>query len=145
MEYYESIKAFHLIFIIIWISTLVYLPRLLMFHQEAIQDQNHALIQKLQREETLLYRYVMSLSFMIAFGLGITLITLNSGLFASGWWLYLKFFFLSILGTIHHICLVYMKELQEEKLIAVLKLKALPIATLFFISLLVFVTLTKMF
>ena len=144
MEYYEYIKSIHLIAIFIWISMLVYLPKLLSYHYEALKSNNDSLIVKLKAEEKTIYRYVASIAFVIAVVSGISLIMANKSLLSSGIWIYLKFFLISVLAIIHHLCRIYMIELQNKvKTINKKIFDWLSYSTLFLISLITFFTLVK--
>lgn len=114
MEYYELIKTLHLISIILWVSALIYFPRLLSHHLYALQMQNDDLVQKIKKEEKIIYMYVMTLSFLFALAFGVYMISVDKTLLSSGIWIYLKFFFISLLAIINHIYKIYMKELDKN-------------------------------
>jgi len=145
MEHYEMIKALHLISIFIWISMLVYLPKLISFRLVALKSGNISLIEKIKKEEKTIYRYVASPAFVLAVGLGISLVMLNKDLLSTGFWIYIKFFFISILAIIHHWCKIYMLELDKNKTDINEKVfDYLSSTTLLLISVIILVTLVKM-
>jgi len=139
------IKALHLISIFIWISMLVYLPKLISFRLVALKSGNISLIEKIKKEEKTIYRYVASPAFVLAVGLGISLVMLNKDLLSTGFWIYIKFFFISILAIIHHWCKIYMLELDKNKTDINEKVfDYLSSTTLLLISVIILVTLVKM-
>lgn len=113
MEYLEYIKSIHLISIIIWIIGLVYLLKVLYFHQAQLKTNVNSQ-EKLIKEEVFVYRYVMSTSFLSAILFGCLLIVFNKSLLQTGMWIYIKFFFISILAIIHHLCKIYMIKLKDN-------------------------------
>ncbi|WP_417333506.1 CopD family protein [Halarcobacter sp.] len=142
MHYYEFIKAFHLISIIIWFSSSIYLLKTLFFHKSLLKIKDLQLIKKLEQKEIFIYRYVSSLSFVFAVTFGIVLIVQNSALLQSGYWIYTKFFFISLLAIAHHYIRVFMDELFSTEL------KAFEYLILFIVivlSIVIFLTITKLF
>ncbi|RXK01852.1 hypothetical protein CRV02_05920 [Arcobacter sp. CECT 8989] len=142
MHYYELIKAFHLISIIIWFSSSIYLLKTLFFHKSLLEIKELQIIKKLKQKEIFIYRYVSSFSFVFAVILGVVLIAQNSALLQSGYWIYTKFFFISLLAIVHHYIRVFIDELISTKL------KAFEYLILFIVivlSIVIFLTITKLF
>ncbi len=147
MEYYEFIKALHLISIILWISMLIYFPRLLIHHLDIVHLENTLILKDIKKEEKIIYRYIMSLGFILAVTCGISLIIINKSLLESGIWIYLKFFLISILAIIHHLYKIYMRELtSNESNIKITKkrLNFLSISSFGIFSMICFLSIMKM-
>jgi putative membrane protein len=147
MEYYDYIKSLHLISIILWISMLIYFPRLLSHHLDALHFNNDVLVNSIKEEEKIIYRYIMSLAFVFAVISGIFLIVFNKALLSSGIWIYLKFFLISILAIIHHIYRIYMVKLNKNLLdikVNKKRLNYLSYSSFIIISFICFLTIVKM-
>ncbi len=98
-EYYEWIKAFHLIFVISWMSGLFYLPRLFVYHSELQPgSQEDKLFQTMERK---LMKIIMlpAMILTIIFGLWLAQIY---GLKNLGGWFHTKMTIVLIMLYFHH-------------------------------------------
>lgn len=107
MKYYSVILSFHLISIIIWVSSLVYLQRLVLL-QTNIKNK------VLSDEAFFIYKRFANISFLTTVIFGCLLIVFNKSLLESGFWIYLKFFFISLIMIIHHLCKINLKQLENN-------------------------------
>lgn len=98
-EYYDWIKAFHLIFVISWMVGLFYLPRLFVYHTEIIPGSNEDKI--FQKMEKNLLRIIMNPAMILSFILGLFLAHVY-GYKNLGGWFHLKFTLVLILVFFHH-------------------------------------------
>jgi putative membrane protein len=93
MTYY-ILLSFHLLAVIIWVSSLLYLYGL-------------SLLQKDQKDKTLIdkalefYKRVSNPALLVTVVLGVTLLVLNKGLLETGFWIYIKFFLTSLMILLH--------------------------------------------
>jgi putative membrane protein len=101
MEYYNYIKALHLIFVITWFAGLFYIPRLFIYHIEANA--------KPQTEKEILINQFK----ILATGFAIFLFVLNPGLINFEW-MKVKLVFVFILILYHIKTHMIYKELQND-------------------------------
>ncbi len=102
MNTYLLFKSIHLIAVISWMAGLLYLPRIFVYHSEAIQNnKSEDLISVFKVMERRLFIYIMNPAMIFSWIFGIFLIhTIGIGNF-SFLWLQLKLVFVVIL-TIYH-------------------------------------------
>ncbi len=102
MNTYLLFKSIHLIAVISWMAGLLYLPRIFVYHSEAIRDnKSKDLIETFKVMERRLFIYIMNPAMIISWIFGILLIhTIGMDNFAF-LWLQLKLAFVIIL-TIYH-------------------------------------------
>ena len=115
-EYYNYIKALHLIFVITWFAGLFYIPRLFIYHTEASL--------KSEPEKTILSRQLKVMTRRLWF-----IITWPSAILASffaGWllilipewleqgWMQVKLIFVGLLFLYHLKCHQLFKQLQRD-------------------------------
>ena len=105
MNIYLLFKSIHLIAVISWMAGLLYLPRIFVYHSEAIQNnKSEDLISVFKVMERRLFIYIMNPAMIFSWIFGIFLIhTIGIGNF-SFLWLQLKLVFVIIL-TIYHLFL----------------------------------------
>ena len=106
MNTYLLFKSIHLIAVISWMAGLLYLPRIFVYHSEAIQNnKSEDLMSTFKVMERRLFIYIMNPAMIVSWIFGILLIyTIGMENFGS-LWLQLKLFFVIIL-TIYHIFLL---------------------------------------
>lgn len=144
MQYYYLVLAFHLISILIWISALTYLSRLMIIHTQALGNQNIQLCESIKKEENFIFNTLIHSGFYFAITFGVILIYLNNAILASGVWFYVKLFFISLLIIVHHLCKIYMNQLNKNEFIKKDSfLTWFSFLPLIIGSLIVLVTLTK--
>lgn len=75
MDYYHWIEAFHIIFVIMWMAGMLYLPRLYVYHANVkLKSENDQLLQVMEKR---LLRYIMNPAMLFALTLGITLMIIR--------------------------------------------------------------------
>ena len=102
MNTYLLFKSIHLIAVISWMAGLLYLPRIFVYHSEAVRDnKSEDLMSTFKVMERRLFVYIMNPAMIVSWIFGILLIhtigTDNFGFL----WLQLKLIFVIIL-TIYH-------------------------------------------
>ena len=102
MNTYLLFKAIHLIAVISWMAGLLYLPRIFVYHSEAIADNKpEDLMSTFKVMERRLFIYIMNPAMIASWFFGVLLIH-TIGIDNFGFlWLQLKFLFVVIL-TIYH-------------------------------------------
>jgi putative membrane protein len=102
MNTYLLFKSIHLIAVISWMAGLLYLPRIFVYHSEAVRDnKSEDLMSTFKVMERKLFVYIMNPAMIVSWIFGILLIHIigmdNFGFL----WLQLKLIFVIIL-TIYH-------------------------------------------
>ena len=102
MNAYLLFKSIHLIAVISWMVGLLYLPRIFVYHSEAVRDnKSEDLMSTFKVMERRLFTYIMNPAMIVSWIFGILLIhTIGMDNFGS-LWLQLKLVFVIIL-TIYH-------------------------------------------
>ena len=102
MNTYLLFKSIHLIAVISWMAGLLYLPRIFVYHSDAVQNnKSEDLMSTFKIMERRLFIYIMNPAMIVSWIFGVLLIhTIGIDNFAS-LWLQLKLFFVIIL-TIYH-------------------------------------------
>ena len=102
MNTYLLFKSIHLIAVISWMAGLLYLPRIFVYHSEAVQNnKSEDLTSIFKVMESRLFVYIMNPAMIVSWIFGVLLLhTIGMNNFGS-LWLQLKLFFVIIL-TIYH-------------------------------------------
>ena len=102
MNTYLFFKSIHLIAVISWMAGLLYLPRIFVYHSEAVQNnKSEDLMSTFKIMERRLFIYIMNPAMILSWIFGVLLIhTIGIDNFSS-FWLQLKLLFVIIL-TIYH-------------------------------------------
>lgn len=111
---YLWIKAFHLMSIVTWFAAMFYLPRLYVYHAMARDKGEYASMDTFMVMERKLYRGIMTPSMVAVLLLGALLVWLNPVLMSQGW-LHAKLALVVALVAYHHVCLIYLKQLAEDR------------------------------
>lgn len=98
-DIYLWILAFHIIAVMFWMAGMYYLPRLFVYHAEAMErDEPFAMFEVMEKN---LLRIIMTPAMIVAWILGVCLI-LRSGFWESaGIWLHVKMSLVLILTGYH--------------------------------------------
>ena len=104
MNYYLLFKSLHLITVISWMTGLLYLPRIFVYHAENNTEKNTSEIFKIM-ERRLMF-YIMTPAMILSWFFGIFLILINEISLNSNLWIQAKLF-LVVLLTIYHLFLGY--------------------------------------
>ena len=103
MEYYNYIKALHLIFVVTWFAGLFYIPRLFIYHIEAshkTKDEAQILIPQLKLMSRRLWYIITWPSAILTLLFALWLLVLNPGLLTQQWML-IKLGFVGLLFVYH--------------------------------------------
>ena len=83
MNLYLLFKSLHLVSVISWMAGLLYLPRIFVYHSEAIHDSQKDIFKTMERK---LYNYIMMPAMLLSWLFGILLIhSLGFTVFAELW------------------------------------------------------------
>jgi putative membrane protein len=111
-QYYDWIKAFHLIFVISWMAGLFYLPRLFVYHTELQSGSNEdKLFQTMERR---LLRIIMNPAMILTLIFGIWLAQIY-GFKNLGGWFHIKMTLVFIMVYFHHFLGKRRKDFEQGK------------------------------
>ncbi len=108
---YLWLKAGHIIFVIFWMAGLFMLPRLFVYHQEAVEGSDEAA--KFVDRERKLLKIILLPSIIVVWALGIAL-AIVLGAWSQGW-LHAKLLLVLILSGYHGYLAVYAKKLARSE------------------------------
>jgi len=110
-DYYEWIKALHVIAVIAWMAGMLYLPRLFVYHCEAeIGSKQSETFKVMERR---LLRAIINPAMVVTWGAGLWL-ALESGHYRSGW-MQAKFVLVLILSGVHGLFARWTREFAEHR------------------------------
>ena len=115
MNTYLLFKSVHLIAVISWMAGLLYLPRIFVYHSEAVQNnKSEDLIETFKVMERRLLVYIMNPAMIVSWIFGILLIhTICMDNFGSIW-LQLKLAFVIILTIYHFFLFQCLRKFAEN-------------------------------
>ncbi|MDP6341918.1 MAG: protoporphyrinogen oxidase HemJ [Alphaproteobacteria bacterium] len=113
-EWYQWIKAVHLIGAIAWMAGMLYLPRLYVYHADAepgsVQSETFKVM------ERRLLRAIINPAMMVACTLGIAMLFTPGVIDWSAWWIWVKLFCVFIgLGTMHAFLARWRKDFEADR------------------------------
>lgn len=106
IAYYPWFKGLHVAFMVTWFAGLFYLPRLFIYHAEAVDDISRDRFVVMERR---LFA-IMTLGAILTLVFGIVLLWLNPGLLSQGWF-HAKLTLLIGLAIFHYSCRGWMRKL----------------------------------
>lgn len=112
MEYYQWLKAVHIMSVIAWMAGLFYLPRLFVYHSENRNAVEFVNIVKLQ--EYRLFAYIMRPAMLASIITGAMLIIANTAVFKSGMWIHIKLTLVALMLIFHIACGIFASKMQRE-------------------------------
>ncbi|HSI68994.1 MAG TPA: CopD family protein [Gillisia sp.] len=118
LEYYQYLKALHLIFVITWFAGLFYIPRLFVYHIEAAEKpepERSILTTQLKMMTRRLWFIITWPSAILATGFAIWLLVLMPFWLEQDWML-VKLGFVVLLFIYHYKCHLIFKEFQQDKI-----------------------------
>lgn len=117
IEYYNYLKALHLIFVITWFAGLFYIPRLFVYHIEAAQKpepERSILTSQLQLMTRRLWYIITWPSAVLASLFAFWLLFLMPFWLQQDWMM-VKLIFVALLYAYHYKCHLIFKDLQNDK------------------------------
>ena len=115
MNTYLLFKSIHLIAVISWMAGLLYLPRIFVYHSEAVQNnKSEDLMETFKMMERRLFIYIMNPAMIASWIFGVLLIhTISVDNFGSIW-LQLKLAFVIILTIYHFFLFQCLRKFAEN-------------------------------
>lgn len=108
---YDWLKALHIISIIAWMAALLYLPRLYVYHAEAVPGSDRIAAFKVM--ERRLYKAIMTPAMIASWVFGL-LVVYEGGWFTSGWF-HAKLLFVILLSGYHGFLGAELRRLAADK------------------------------
>ena len=116
MNTYLLFKSIHLIAVISWMAGLLYLPRIFVYHSEAVKNnKSEDLMETFKVMERRLFVYIMNPAMIVSWIFGVLLIhTIGMDNFGSIW-LQLKLVFVIILTIYHFFLFQCLRKFAENR------------------------------
>ena len=115
MNTYLLFKSIHLIAVISWMAGLLYLPRIFVYHSEAVRDnKSEDLMSTFKVMERRLFIYIMNPAMIISWIFGVLLIHTIGIQNISFLWLQLKLIFVIILTFYHFFLLQCLRKFNNN-------------------------------
>ena len=115
MNTYLLFKSIHLVAVISWMVGLLYLPRIFVYHSEAIaNNKSEDLISTFKIMERRLFIYIMNPAMIASWIFGVLLIHTIGADNLSSFWLQLKLFFVIILTMYHFYLFQCLRKFAEN-------------------------------
>ena len=115
MNTYLLFKSIHLIAVVSWMAGLLYLPRIFVYHSEAIaNNKSEDLMSTFKTMERRLFIYIMNPAMIISWIFGILLIHTIGIENLSHTWLQLKLLFVTLLTIYHLFLLQCLRKFTED-------------------------------
>jgi putative membrane protein len=110
-DYYEWLKALHVIAVIAWMAGMLYLPRLFVYHCDAEAGSKQSETFKVM--ERRLLRAITNPAMVVTWVVGLWLV-IESGHYRSGW-MQAKFVLVLILSAMHGLFTRWTREFAEDR------------------------------
>ncbi len=109
-DWYDWIKALHVISVIAWMAGMLYLPRLFVYHVDA--PTGSPLSETLKVMERRLLRAIMNPAMIAAFAFGGLMLVVQDW---SQGWLYAKLLCVALLAVLHHLLARWRKDFAADR------------------------------
>jgi putative membrane protein len=109
---YLWVKALHVVSVICWMAALLYLPRLFVYHCEAIPGGEFS--EKLKMMEYRLSKYIMTPSMILVYLTGLLLILTPGIVEWSSGWFHAKLTLVLMLAGVHGFMMKYVKIFARD-------------------------------
>ncbi len=106
------IKAFHIIAMVAWFAGLFYLPRLFVYHAQALDRIS---LERFNMMEHRLYYFIMAPAAFITIALGILLLSHSPTYYLHARWMQAKLLCVLLLITFHLYCGKLHSDFKQEK------------------------------
>jgi putative membrane protein len=106
------VKAFHIIFMVVWFAGLFYLPRLFVYHSSAEDKLSRDRFKIMEHK---LYYYIMTPGAVVTILLGLWLVSIYGFEILMQWhWLHVKLLFIAALIGYHYYCGILLKDFAND-------------------------------
>ncbi|MDP7141746.1 MAG: protoporphyrinogen oxidase HemJ [Alphaproteobacteria bacterium] len=111
-EYYNWIKALHVIAVMSWMAGLLYLPRLFVYHADAKAGSDVS--EQFKIMERKLLRFIMNPAMIASWIFGILMIVANTTLFSFGWF-HAKLTLVVLMSVLHMVFARWRKTFERDE------------------------------
>lgn len=111
-DYYLWIKAFHLIAVMSWMASMLYLPRLFVYHVDA--EKGSVQSETFKTMERRLLRYIGTPAMLVTWILGFMLLAANPEVASNGW-IHFKLLLVFLMSGFHGACAGWMKKFARDE------------------------------
>lgn len=112
LEYYNWLRALHVIAVISWMAGLLYLPRLFVYHVDAVKGSVQSETFKVM--EFRLMRFIMGPASIATWLFGGLMLWANQALFSEGW-IHVKLTCVVLMTGAHHAMMAYRKKFARDE------------------------------
>lgn len=110
------VKAFHIIAMVCWFAAIFYLPRLFVYHTQALKEGDSKGSERFKIMERKLYRGIMTPSAIATAVLGLWLLADRWAVyFSQAPWMHIKLTLVILLIGYHHACGRLLKKFAEDR------------------------------
>ena len=110
---YSLIKAFHIISMVAWMSAILYLPRLFVYHTTVKRNSEASKMLKIM--EYRLQKFIMNPAMLFTIIFGVFLLKTNGIINWTEKWIYFKLFGVFLLLVVHNLLGRYRKDFFLDK------------------------------
>ena len=110
---YSLIKAFHVISIVAWMSAILYLPRLFVYHTTVKRNSEASKMLKIM--EYRLQKFIMNPAMLLTIIFGVFLLKTNGIINWTEKWIYFKLLGVFLLLVVHYLLTRYRKDFFLDK------------------------------
>ncbi len=111
MQYFDIIKALHIIAMVCWFAGIFYLPRLFVYHAMSEDALSHERFITMERK---LYRGIMNPSMMATWLFGLVMVVMGHGIHFTQGWFHAKLLLVILLTFYHVLCGRYRQQLEKN-------------------------------
>lgn len=112
-NYYDLIRALHIIAVISWLAGLLYLPRLFVYHTSAPVGSD--LSETFKIMERRLFKCIMNPASFAVWILGGLMLYAHWDLLKTSGWMHAKFSCVVLMTGLHHVLLKYLRAFAADK------------------------------
>lgn len=110
-DYFNWIKAAHIIAMVCWFAAIFYLPRLFVYHAMSDDKISHERFIIMERK---LYRGIMTPAMIATWIFGLWMVVLGWEVYETQGWLHVKLLLVVLLSGYHGACGFYRKKLMDN-------------------------------
>ena len=110
-DYFNWIKAAHIISMVCWFAAIFYLPRLFVYHAMSDDSISHERFAIMERK---LYRGIMTPSMIATWLFGLWMLCMGWDVYKTQGWLHVKLLLVVLLSGYHGACGFYRKKLIDN-------------------------------
>lgn len=113
IQYYDLIRALHIIAVISWMAGMLYLPRLFVYHVDA--KKSGELSETLKIMERRLFKIIMNPAMTATWIFGGLMLYARWDYFSHAGWMHAKLTLVFIMTGVHHLYLKHLRAFAADK------------------------------